>query len=66
MLEAAVERVLGTVNCDGLSQELTTKLAEQLLGRVRVDALVASLLGDHADELTALLTRRLMERLLER
>jgi len=66
MLEAVVERVLGTVNCDGLSQELTSKLADELLGRVRVDSLVASLLSDHADEMTALLTRRLTERLLER
>ena len=65
MLEAAVERVLGAVNCDGLSQELTSKLADQLLSRVRVDSLVASLLSDHADEMTALLTKRLMERLLE-
>ena len=66
MLEAAVERVLGTLNCDGLSQELTSKQAEELLSRVRVDSLVESLLNDHADEMTALLTRRLTERLLER
>ena len=64
MLEAAVQRVLGTVNCDGLSQELTSKLADQLLSKVRVDSLVESLLSDHADEMTALLTKRLTERLL--
>ena len=65
MLEAVVERVLSTLNCDGLSKELSAKLAERLLGRVEVDALVDSLLGDHADELTSLLTRRLTERLLQ-
>jgi len=66
VLEGAVERILSTIDCDGLSQELTTKLAEQLLSKVRVDDIVTSLLSEHADELTALMKRRLMEKLLMR
>jgi hypothetical protein len=66
VLEGAVERILSTLDCDGLSQELTTKLAEQLLSKVRVDDIVTSLISEHADELTALMKRRLMEKLLMR
>jgi hypothetical protein len=66
VLEGAVERILSTIDCDGLSQELTTKLAEQLLSKVRVDDIVTSLISEHADELTALMKRRLMEKLLMR
>jgi hypothetical protein len=65
-LEGAVERILSTLDCDGLSKDLTTKLAEQLLSKVKVDDLVTSLLSEHADELTALMKRRLMEKLLLR
>ena len=64
VLEAAVERVLSTVDHDGLSEELTSKLADQLLGRVRVDTLVTTILGNHEDEVAGLLSKRLLERIL--
>jgi len=64
VLEGAVERILSTIDCEGLSKELAVKLAEQLLSKIRVDDFVTSLLSEHADELTTLMKRRLMEKLL--
>ena len=64
MQDTIVERVLETLNVEGLSQELTTKLAEQMLSSVRVDALVTTLLEGQTEALTARLTDRLIARLL--
>ena len=64
LLDTIVTKVISTLDVGGLSQELTTKLAEQMLSRVRVDALVTTLLEGQADALTARLTERLISRLL--
>ena len=64
LLDAVVARVLSTLDVGGLSQELTTKLADQMLSRVRVDALVSTLLEGQTEALTARLTERLIARLL--
>jgi len=64
LLDAVVARVMSTLDVGGFSQELTTKLAEQMLSRVRVDALVSTLLEGQTEALTARLTERLIARLL--
>ena len=64
VLDAVVTRVISTLDVDGLSQEMTTKLADQMLGRVKVDALVSTVLEGQADALTSRLTERLIARLL--
>lgn len=64
VLEAAVDRILSTLDCDGLAKELTTKLANELLSKVSVTDLVTSFFSENADELTVLMKKRLMERLL--
>eukprot|EP00969_Alexandrium_andersonii_P271407 11995693-Alexandrium_andersonii.AAC.1 len=64
ILDAVVARVLSTLNVDGLAQELTTKLAEEMLGRVRVDSLVASILEGQMETLTQRLTERLIAQIL--
>ena len=64
VLDAVVTRVISTLDVDGLSQEMTTKLADQMLGRVKVDALVSTVLEGQADALTARLSQRLIARLL--
>jgi len=63
-LDAVVTRVISTLDVDGLSQEMTTKLADQMLGRVKVDALVSTVLEGQAEALTSRLTERLIARLL--
>jgi len=64
VLDAVVARVISTLDVDGLSQEMTTKLADQMLGRVKVDALVTSIMEGQADALTSRLTERLIARML--
>ena len=64
LLDAVVARVISTLDVGGLSQELTTKLAEQMLSRIQVDALVTTLLEGQSEALTARLTERLIARLL--
>ena len=63
-LDAVVTRVISTLGVDGLSKELTTKLAERLLGSVKVDVLVSQILDAQAEALTARLTDRLTTELL--
>ena len=64
VLDAVVSRVLSTLDVDGLSQEMTCKLADQLLGRVKVDALVTTIMEGQSEALTARLTERLIAQLL--
>ena len=64
ILDAVVARVLSTLNVDGLARELTTKLAEEMLGQVRVDALVTRILEGQTEALTSRLTERLIAQIL--
>ena len=64
LLDAVVASVISTLDVGGVSQELTTKLAEQILSHIRVDALVTTLLEGQSEALTARLTERLIARLL--
>ena len=64
VLDVVVTRVISTLDVDGLSKELTTKLAERLLGSVKVDALVGQILDAHTETLTTRLTDRLTAELL--
>ena len=64
VLDAVVTRVISTLDVDGLSKDLTNKLAERLLGSVKVDALVSQILDAHTDALTTRLTDRLTAELL--
>ena len=64
VLDAVVTRVISTLDVEGLSQEMTTKLADQMLGRVKVDALVTSIMEGQAEALTSRLTERLIARML--
>ena len=64
VLDAVVTRVISTLDVDGLSKELTNKLADQLLGRVKVDALVSQILDAQAEALMSRLTDRLTAKLL--
>ena len=64
VLDAVVTRVISTLDVDGLSKELTSQLAERLLGSVKVDALVGQILDIHTDALAARLTDRLTAELL--
>ena len=64
ILDAVVDRVLRTLDVRGLSADLTSKLAEELLAQVRVDALVTSIMEEQREALTARLKERLVANLL--
>ncbi len=64
LLDAVVTRVLSKLDVEGLSRDITSKLAEQLLQRVQVENLVTQILEGQMEALTARLTELLIARLL--
>jgi hypothetical protein len=64
LLDAVVTRVLSKLDVEGLSRDITSKLAEQLLQRVQVEGLVTQILEGQMEALTARLTELLIARLL--
>ena len=64
MLDAVVARVLSKLDVEGLSRDLTSKLAEHLLQCVQVENLVTKHQEGQMEALTARLTELLIARLL--